>query len=158
MQRISDKRLAQLAERVGETLNEAALNEKDRGTLAANDSLLNAVRDEEHLRLSMSRRAYAELVRHVEGGTICVLHFYLLVSFAELTKEEGFHQLGATLAYTYGRGYHYSLKADKAHALPASAIQRVHNRVTTTFTTLDMIKYNGSFIVDASGTKHSAVC
>jgi DNA mismatch repair ATPase MutS len=62
--------------------------------------------------------------------------------FLDLAKEEGLTQQGAVLSYTYGRGYHYSVKNKNTRTLPSNCIQVVHNRMTTTFTTLNMIRYN----------------
>ncbi|KAI6238704.1 hypothetical protein M3Y99_00651800 [Aphelenchoides fujianensis] len=128
LQKISDHRLSKIVRCIDAKINETADIQKQRGSVAANDTLLNAVRDDD-VKLSLARRAYAEIVNYVN----------------ELAKTEGFLKMGAVLSYTYGRGYHYAIKNTLNKRLTNDCIQVVHNRQTTTFTTLNLMRYNGEF-------------
>ncbi|KAI6185258.1 hypothetical protein M3Y98_00003300 [Aphelenchoides besseyi] len=125
--KICDSRLMLIASCIDRKINEKAVVQKQqRGSMAANDTLLNAVIDN-NIKLALARRAHVELVGQVN----------------ELVKKEGYVVLGAVLSWTYGRGYHYSIKNELVKRLKSSlCIQMVRNRQSTTFTTLYLMRYN----------------
>ncbi|KAI6212303.1 hypothetical protein M3Y94_00004900 [Aphelenchoides besseyi] len=127
LMKICDSRLMLIASCIDRKINEkAAVQKQQRGSMAANDTLLNAVIDN-NIKLALARRAHVELVGQVN----------------ELVKKEGFVDLGAVLSWTYGRGYHYSIKNELVKRLKSSVcIQMVRNRQHTTFTTLYLMRYN----------------
>ncbi|CAD5229251.1 unnamed protein product [Bursaphelenchus okinawaensis] len=128
--KIMDPRLKEILQLIDEKIDNEVLSNNVKGSLGAKDAVLYAVRDDQHVQLALARKVYNELLVHVN----------------ELVSQEGFQGIGASLSYTYGKGYHYNIKKKIVNTLPPECLQVVSNRQNVTFTTHNMIKYNDRLV------------
>lgn len=70
---------------------------------------------------------------------------FFIINFSEYAEKEREEIPSAQLNYSQSRGYHFSLhtKDPFSAKLPPYCIQVVQNKSSITFTTRDLIKYNG---------------
>lgn len=89
-------------------------------------------------------------------------NFGLLLTCAilELQTEEQTGVEGAVLAFNHTRGYHYNLPSNDPLSvrLPNNCIQVVRNRSSISFTTRDLIKYNGERLGEVIESNCFAKC
>ncbi|CAD5234537.1 unnamed protein product [Bursaphelenchus xylophilus] len=128
--KISDPRLKEILEIIDQKIDAEVLSNHAKGSLGVKDAVLYAVKDDQHVQLALARKVYNELLIHVN----------------ELITQEGFQAIGASLSYTYGRGYHYNIKKKVVNSLPPECLQVVSNRQNVTFTTQNLIKYNDRLV------------
>jgi DNA mismatch repair ATPase MutS len=69
----------------------------------------------------------------------------LFLTFSEYTEHEKEEIPGAQINYSQSRGYHFTLHTKDPYnvRLPSYCIQIVQNKLSITFTTRDLIKFNG---------------
>lgn len=70
---------------------------------------------------------------------------FLFILIIELENEEQSGIPNAEIVFNLSRGYHYNLQHNDPFnvRLPSHCIQIVRNRASVSFTTRDLIKYNG---------------